>query len=345
MGLSSKKTKTKSTSQEQSHQVNAPTNAPWVEPTLAGLAERINGLSLVDPQSFVAPPSALQTQAFQAASQRLSQPNLGYDEALAGIRAAAGAPPPTVQAASIDPAATFAGTTAYGGIDQYLSPYTREVIDASTADIDHQAALADAQARGQAASAGAWSGDGAQVLRAITNANYSRDKASTIANLRNTGWNTALGASQQDAQRAQDAAAANAAAYNGRASQQAQLAQQAALANQQAQADALSRQLAAGQAIGGLARDQDAAYLAALQAAGTLGETQRGITQQQLSAPISLLQSQTGLLGQLPLNLLHGETTDHTGNSSGTSSTRESGATLGDWASLLKSLADLKTAF
>jgi hypothetical protein len=263
---------------------------------------------------------------------------------VAALHDFASAPAPLMTAATIDPVAGVGASTAYGGIDNYMNPYLHDVIDASSADIDHQAAVADQQARSQAASAGAWSGDGAQVLRGITNANYSRDKATTIANLRQSGWNTALAAAQQDAQRSQDASIANAGAANARSLAQAQLAQQTAAANQQAQIEALNRQLAAIQAQGGLLTAQDAQRQSAIQQAGDLGGTQRDINQAQLMAPITALQAQTGLLGQLPLNLLHGETTDTTGDRNETSVRTETDP-LGTVSGLIGGIAGIQRIF
>ncbi len=335
MGLSSKKTKTRSQSQEQTRTVQTPVNPQWVEPMLSGFADRISGLTALDPATLAPGPSELQAQAFEAAGRRLAQPSPDYEAALAALRGIGAAPAPVMTAATIDPVAGVGATTAFGGIDNYRNPYERDVIAAAMADIDHQAAMADQQAKAQAASAGAWSGDGAQVLRGITGANYSRDRATTIANLRNTGWATALAAAQQDAQRAQDASIANAGAANAQAMQQAQLAQQAAAANQQAQIEALNRQLAAVQAQGGLLSAQDAARGAAIAQAAELGGTQRDIAQAQALAPVTQLQAQLGLLGQLPLDLLHGQVSEGSSSSSGSNVTRESGVGIGDLLGLV----------
>lgn len=80
----------------------------------------------------------------------------------------------------------------------YMNPYTSSVVDASLNDINHQAQIADQQAKSEATMGGAFGGDGASVLRALTGQDYARQAATTSATLRQQGFQGAQGAAQQD---------------------------------------------------------------------------------------------------------------------------------------------------
>lgn len=320
MSKSSKTSSTQNTS-------ITPTNPQWVDQGLAGFGGQVSNLAAQDPYSFIAPQSAAGTQALQDAQSRVGQVSPYTTEAQGAISTANSAATPYTTEATIDPTSTFSGQTAYGGIANYMDPYTGQVIDAAANDINHQAAIADQQAKSAAASAGAWSGDGAQVLRGITGANYSRDLATTIAGLRDKGFTTALSASQQDADRAQAAAAANAGAANARAGQQATLTQDASARNQDSNNQVINRYLTSAQLLGGLGASTDATDLARIQQLGGLGATQQGIDQAKTSAPITTLGALGSIFDNLPLSLDHGQT----GTSTSTGTGKESGASLTDW--------------
>jgi hypothetical protein len=118
-----------------------------------------------------------------------------------------------------------------------------------------------------------------------------------LGGLRSSGWQTALGAAQGDADRATQARIAS-----------AQLALQ-----DRAQKIAVSeglgaRQLTVADQLAGLANGLDANRRANIEALGAVGATQRGIEQAQLSAPVTSTQQIVAMLQGLPIGLFAGET-------------------------------------
>lgn len=102
--------------------------------------------------------------------------------------------------------------TAVGGIDQYLNPWTSQVVDAGLSDLDRQRQMAIAQTQAQAAASGAFGGSRHGVADSLTNAEAMRAAGALGANTRAAGFNTALGAATNDANRALSAAQGNQAA-------------------------------------------------------------------------------------------------------------------------------------
>jgi len=92
----------------------------------------------------------------------------------------------------------------------YLNPYLSDVVDASLADYDFgtNRALAEMQGRRDAGSA---FGSRANLSDAVFNADAARGRGSLAAGLRSQGFNTALGAGMQDANRFLSADTTNAA--------------------------------------------------------------------------------------------------------------------------------------
>ena len=163
---------------------------------------------------------------------------------------------------------TIEAQTAAGGIQTYMNPYEQQVIDLSMADLERQRQMQMAQMGAQASAARAFGGSRQGVAQALTNEAFANQGGMLAAQLRQQGFQTALGASQQDVANQMQAALANQAA---RAAQE-QFAQGTRLQAQQANQ-------AAGLQGAGLR----------LNAAGTLGNlSQTGfnmgqaITQQQM---------------------------------------------------------------
>ena len=142
-----------------------------------------------------------------------------------------------------------ASQTAVGGMAGYANPYTQQVIDASMADLERQRQTQMNALGAQATAAGAFGGSRQGVAEALTNEGFAQQGGQLAGQLRQQGFQTALGASQQDVANAMQAALANQQAGSRAAefgqstslqaqgmNQQAQL--QAALANQAAQAQA-----------------------------------------------------------------------------------------------------------
>ena len=89
-----------------------------------------------------------------------------------------------------------------GAIQNYMDPYTQNVIDATQADFATQNARQMQDVNSNAAKVGALTGDRAQVAQALTKEAQDRVQAPIIAGLRSQGYSQALGAAQQDAGRA-----------------------------------------------------------------------------------------------------------------------------------------------
>lgn len=101
-------------------------------------------------------------------------------------------------------------------LNDYMNPYTKDVVDTSLADFDAgtDRALAAAQARRGAGSA---FGTGADVSDALFSADAARGRGSLSAGLRSNAFNTAAGLGMADADRFTNAAATNAAGKFGAA--------------------------------------------------------------------------------------------------------------------------------
>jgi hypothetical protein len=145
--------------------------------------------------------------------------------------------------------ANVAAQSAVGGIQTYMNPYTQSVVDTSMADLERQRQMQTNALGAQATQARAFGGSRQGVAEALTNEAFARQGGQLAAGLRQAGFNTALGAAQQDTAASLQAALANQAAgsraaeFGQQTGLQAQgmnqqVGLQAALANQAAQAQA-----------------------------------------------------------------------------------------------------------
>ena len=153
-----------------------------------------------NPQNVQAP----QPQPFTAAMTPASGGNVfqqsaqGLTGAMGGAQAAMGYQPQNVTA-----------QTAAGGIGTYMNPYTQQVIDASMADLERQRLMQQNQLGAQASAARAFGGSRQGIAEAETNRGFAQQGGQLAAQLRQQGFNTALGASQQDVANQMQAAQAN----------------------------------------------------------------------------------------------------------------------------------------
>lgn len=90
-------------------------------------------------------------------------------------------------------------------ISAFYSPYTNDVVNTTIADMNTQTGRQAAQLKAQQAAKGAF-GSRADLATGVFLGDANRNLATTIANLRNTGFNTALGAAQKQQQVGIDAA-------------------------------------------------------------------------------------------------------------------------------------------
>lgn len=120
-------------------------------------------------------------------------------------------------AATVNSAAQGIGAA---DISQFYNPYQQDVIDATMQDVGQNNAMAQRAYTANEAAQSGLGGNGYFVGKAQLTGQQGRNDASTLANLRSTGFNTALSAAQ--AQKAQQLAAGQAQAQIG--GQTAQLA-------------------------------------------------------------------------------------------------------------------------
>jgi hypothetical protein len=93
-------------------------------------------------------------------------------------------------------------------ISAYQNPFTNEVIDRSMSDLERQRQITGTADSAKAVAAKAFGGSRQAVQNALTNEAYARQAGDMSANLRYQGFNTALGAAQQDVQQQQGLAQA-----------------------------------------------------------------------------------------------------------------------------------------
>jgi hypothetical protein len=303
------KKKTKTSSTETNHSVTTPTNPEWVTSGAQNLATGIQKIGSMDPYSFVAPVSSLETQAATGAAGLGAQSGAGVD--VAGSDAwfsnLLNAQAPTVTSASL-----------LDNLSAYYNPYRDQVTDAAMTDFDADAGRTRATQDLSLAGQGAFGGSGAALTKSLTEGELSRARNTQLSNLLSNMFTTSAGLSGQDADRRQQASAANA---------------QLALQDSQMKSQ--------------LALDRDANSRANIASQAAVGQQLRGADQAVRSAPITTLGSQVDMFSGLPAQLFQGQTVDSTGT--GNSTKTESGATIGELASMFSSIAGgvsgLQTAF
>jgi len=112
-----------------------------------------------------------------------------------------GAYQPALSAANNNAAYGSAPISA-SAIQNYMDPYTQNVVDATQAQFAHQNAQQLQDVNANAAKIGALTGDRSQVARSITQNQQSLAQNPIIAGLYSQGYSQALGAAQGDANRA-----------------------------------------------------------------------------------------------------------------------------------------------
>ena len=102
------------------------------------------------------------------------------------------------------------GTTAAGmnqpDIMAFQNPYTQQVIDASMADLERQRLMQQNQLGAQATAANAFGGSRQGIAEAETNRAFAQQGGQLASGLRLQGFNTALGAAQNQQQQQLNAA-------------------------------------------------------------------------------------------------------------------------------------------
>jgi hypothetical protein len=249
-----------------------------------------------------------------------TQPNIfqqsagAYTGAINAANAAAAFQPQQVGAERVETAFgytpdTVAAQAAFGGIQQYFNPYEQQVIDLSMADLERQRMMQTAQMGAQATAAKAFGGSRQGVAQALTNEAFANQGGQLAAQLRQQGFQTALGASQQDVANQLQAALAN---QGARASQEQfaqgtrlqaqqanqQAAAQAAQANQQAALQAANLRLSGAGQLGGLSQQGFNMGQSITQQQMQQGAMQQAINQALIDAGRSQYGGFTGAPGQ-----------------------------------------------
>jgi len=121
-----------------------------------------------------------------------------YTGALQGTQGAMGYQPQQVGTQFGYTPDSVAAQRAVGGINTYMNPYTQQVINTSMADLERQRQTQMNALGSQATAAGAFGGSRQGVAEALTNTGFAQQGGQLASQLRQQGFNTALGASQQD---------------------------------------------------------------------------------------------------------------------------------------------------
>jgi hypothetical protein len=85
-------------------------------------------------------------------------------------------------------------------IAQFQNPFTSQVVDRTQQDIERQRQMAMNTIGAQAEAAGAFGGSRQGVAEALTNEGFARQSGNILADLNRQGFNTALGAAQNQQQ-------------------------------------------------------------------------------------------------------------------------------------------------
>jgi hypothetical protein len=114
--------------------------------------------------------------------------------AIANSGGGEGAYAPYATAAKTDLA--NATTPLYDTVNNYESPYTSDVVNATEKQFANQNAIQNQGVVGNAAAEGAWGGDRSAVAQGIVAGQQQANEAPVIAGLENTGYQTALSANE-----------------------------------------------------------------------------------------------------------------------------------------------------
>lgn len=265
------KTDTSGSSNTVSNSTTTPIVPDWASSLTQNIAGQVGGLAGTDPQSYVAPANPLQQQAAAGATSLSGSP-WNFDAAADLTRGVAQDNTPSISS----------------NINQFMNPYLKQVVGATSADLDANDAKVRAQQALSLAGSGAFGGSGAALAQAATEGELERARATSIGNLMSQGYSQALTG----------------------ATSQAQLQQQ-----QQQQ------QLAAANQLASLSSAYDANQRANIATQSATGDDLHNIAQAQDQAPITTTSQIVAMLNGLPINLFTGQT------SSGTSNTQTKGTT------------------
>lgn len=162
---------------------------PQIVKAYEGLLAQATPISQTAYQPYTGGFEANQTAGFKTIGDLAGSSN-GYFSDASG---ALGAAPSSAAAAS-----AAAGVPTSASVGQYMSPYLSNVAQATMANMNEQNAEQQQGVLGNAAAQGALGGNRVGVAQAELARQQNLANQSTIANLYNTGYNSALGAAQSD---------------------------------------------------------------------------------------------------------------------------------------------------
>lgn len=321
----SKKSKTTENSTTNQLTTSTPTVAPWLDQNYQTLGGQIANFGKTDPTSYVAGPSALQTQGFGQAA------NLGgwrdlLSQAGAGASQVAGA-----GANLAAPTATYGGASLLdGGLDRYMNAGLNDVVSSSLANFDYSTGREKAAMDAKSALNKSFNNTRSVFGETQFAADSARQRSATEADLRFKAFQEAAGLASQDAQFRQQAGLTNAGAVN-----------QGNQFNAGQQDSALARQLQAAGLMGQFADATGNQGRADLSAVLQAGGQQQAIEQAKLNALPTWLQQLTQLNGSIPIGAFTSTTGTGQGssNSTSTSKTSDPMGALGSLASLAGTFA------
>jgi len=267
------KTNTSGSSNTTTSSTTTPVVPDWASSLTQNVSGRVGSLLDNNPQSLVAPPDPLQNLAAGNATN-LSGTPWDYDAAEQLSGAVANTDTPNI--------ADYIG--------RFMDPYLKNVVNATSADLDANDGRVRAQQALDLAGSGAFGGSGAALTQSATEGELARARATTLGTLRSQGYAQALGG----------------------ATSQAQLQQQQE-----------NQRLAAAQQMANIAGAYGANQRANVATQTTAGDDLRNVAQQQAQAPVTSTAQIVAMLSGLPINLFTGQTSD------GTSSTMQKGQVTG----------------
>jgi len=150
---------------------------------------------------------------------------------------------------------------------QYYNPFEQQVIDASLGDLEQARQRAVQQTGQQAMASKAFGGSRHGVAQALTSGEYGKQAGSLVSNLRNQGYQQALG-----------------------------LAQQQQMQNQAAGLQGAQFRLGAAQQLGQMGQAQTGADYLSAQTAMSLGGARQQLAQQQMNASRNLGLERLGIM-------------------------------------------------
>jgi hypothetical protein len=178
-----KKSKSSTTSNQQTTMTSTPTNPEWSTNLVSGLAGKIGStFDKLDPASLVAGADPLQQQAAAGAAGLSTSPNYGLASEMYGQAGNAGA------------------QDIAGGMSAFYNPFEDRVVETSLADFDHGAGQQTAQANLDLAGDTTFGGSSGALYKSALGGELARGRGALSAGIRSDGFRTALGGATSQAQ-------------------------------------------------------------------------------------------------------------------------------------------------